>query len=244
MHPYQLTATLFSVALAAGFLGSLTGLGGGVILTPVLTLLLGVDLRYAIGATLAQLAMQAKPNGGTLCIQTGGLTAANHAERIQAIRDTLARLHPHGFIGDRLRGQHGWTEVEGCPLYTNDDFALAAQQIADTLVKYPALDALIQTGGFAELAPDAYRAVVTPYKQRIADGSLVLIAADTLPLQVGFLREGLSGGQVGQRPFDMGYKAIRYLTAIQDGDPPPPDPVLTGLDICLPANVDTCLEGK
>lgn len=52
MHPYQLTATLFSVALAAGFLGSLTGLGGGVILTPVLTLLLGVDLRYAIGATL------------------------------------------------------------------------------------------------------------------------------------------------------------------------------------------------
>ncbi|HXA50647.1 MAG TPA: sulfite exporter TauE/SafE family protein [Candidatus Acidoferrum sp.] len=52
MYPYQLTATLFSVALAAGFLGSLTGLGGGVILTPVLTLLLGVDLRYAIGATL------------------------------------------------------------------------------------------------------------------------------------------------------------------------------------------------
>ncbi|HWB96188.1 MAG TPA: sulfite exporter TauE/SafE family protein [Bryobacteraceae bacterium] len=36
----------------AGFLGSLTGLGGGVVVTPVLTLLLGVDLRYAIGATL------------------------------------------------------------------------------------------------------------------------------------------------------------------------------------------------
>ncbi len=36
----------------AGFLGSLTGLGGGVILTPVLTLLFGVDIRYAIGATL------------------------------------------------------------------------------------------------------------------------------------------------------------------------------------------------
>jgi uncharacterized membrane protein YfcA len=52
VHPVQFTATLFSVALAAGFLGSLTGLGGGVILTPVLTVLLGVDLRYAIGATL------------------------------------------------------------------------------------------------------------------------------------------------------------------------------------------------
>jgi uncharacterized membrane protein YfcA len=43
---------VFGAAVAAGFLGSLTGLGGGVIVTPVLTLFLGVDLRYAIGASL------------------------------------------------------------------------------------------------------------------------------------------------------------------------------------------------
>jgi uncharacterized membrane protein YfcA len=42
----------FLAALAGGFIGSLTGLGGGVIVTPALTLLLGVDLRYAIGASL------------------------------------------------------------------------------------------------------------------------------------------------------------------------------------------------
>jgi hypothetical protein len=36
----------------AGFVGSLTGLGGGIIITPLLTLALGVDIRYAIGATL------------------------------------------------------------------------------------------------------------------------------------------------------------------------------------------------
>src|SRR5579885_1809321 len=40
------------VAVLAGFLGALTGLGGGVVVTPVLTLLLGVDFHYAIGATL------------------------------------------------------------------------------------------------------------------------------------------------------------------------------------------------
>jgi len=39
-------------ATVAGFLGSLTGLGGGIVVTPVLTLLFGVDMRYAIGATL------------------------------------------------------------------------------------------------------------------------------------------------------------------------------------------------
>jgi hypothetical protein len=39
-------------SVCAGFLGSLTGLGGGIIVTPLLTLALGVDIRYAIGASL------------------------------------------------------------------------------------------------------------------------------------------------------------------------------------------------
>jgi uncharacterized membrane protein YfcA len=52
-----LNTVLFSTVIAAaslcaGFLGSLTGLGGGFLVTPVLTLLLGVDIRYAIGASL------------------------------------------------------------------------------------------------------------------------------------------------------------------------------------------------
>jgi uncharacterized membrane protein YfcA len=39
-------------SLAAGFLGALTGLGGGVVIVPMLTLVFGVDIRYAIGASL------------------------------------------------------------------------------------------------------------------------------------------------------------------------------------------------
>src|SRR5437868_4832754 len=39
-------------SFVAGFLGALTGLGGGVILVPVLTLFFHVDIRYAIGASL------------------------------------------------------------------------------------------------------------------------------------------------------------------------------------------------
>jgi len=48
----EFSGALFGIAVSAGFLGSLTGLGGGVVLTPALTALLGVDLRYAIGASL------------------------------------------------------------------------------------------------------------------------------------------------------------------------------------------------
>ncbi len=46
------SSLLFAGALLAGFLGSLTGLGGGVVLVPLLTIGFGVDIRYAIGASL------------------------------------------------------------------------------------------------------------------------------------------------------------------------------------------------
>nr|WP_155747799.1 sulfite exporter TauE/SafE family protein [Scytonema sp. UIC 10036] len=36
----------------AGFLGALTGLGGGVVIVPLLTSVFGIDIRYAIGASL------------------------------------------------------------------------------------------------------------------------------------------------------------------------------------------------
>ena len=43
---------IFLIAIIAGFLGSLLGLGGGIIVTPALTLLFGFDIRYAIGASI------------------------------------------------------------------------------------------------------------------------------------------------------------------------------------------------
>jgi len=46
------TLLIFLTSVLAGFLGSLTGLGGGVVVTPVLALLFHVKLRYAMGASL------------------------------------------------------------------------------------------------------------------------------------------------------------------------------------------------
>jgi len=52
MNILEFTGVIALGSLLAGFLGALTGLGGGVIIVPLLTLLLGVDIRYAIGASL------------------------------------------------------------------------------------------------------------------------------------------------------------------------------------------------
>ncbi|MGH9589302.1 MAG: sulfite exporter TauE/SafE family protein, partial [Terracidiphilus sp.] len=46
------TLVVWIISALAGFLGALTGLGGGVIVVPALTLALGVNIKYAIGASL------------------------------------------------------------------------------------------------------------------------------------------------------------------------------------------------
>ncbi|HWA98618.1 MAG TPA: sulfite exporter TauE/SafE family protein [Pirellulales bacterium] len=43
---------LWAGSFVAGLLGSLTGLGGGVVVVPLMTLAFGIDLRYAVGASL------------------------------------------------------------------------------------------------------------------------------------------------------------------------------------------------
>ncbi len=52
LAPSSFLLLLAAISLGAGILGSVLGLGGGLIVIPALTLLFGVDIRYAIGASL------------------------------------------------------------------------------------------------------------------------------------------------------------------------------------------------
>ncbi|HEV3206583.1 MAG TPA: sulfite exporter TauE/SafE family protein [Terriglobales bacterium] len=52
MTVFEFTILVFIGSAVAGLLGALTGLGGGVVLVPLLTLFFKVDIRYAIGASL------------------------------------------------------------------------------------------------------------------------------------------------------------------------------------------------
>ena len=52
MTAIEFTVVVWALSALAGFLGALTGLGGGVVVVPALTLALGVDMKYAIGASL------------------------------------------------------------------------------------------------------------------------------------------------------------------------------------------------
>jgi ribose transport system substrate-binding protein len=196
--------------------------------------------NYDIGVNLAKIAQAKKPDGGNICLQTGGASAANHNERLQGIRDTLGGRSGTTPPGDPLKGENGWTEVDGCPLITNDDSATAVQQLQDILGKYADLDVYITTGAFTQWSDNAFRQAIDPHKGRIADGSLVFVAADTLDMQMAQLKEGLSNGQVGQRPFQMGYLAMQRLLELKNGKTLQ-DPEYTGLDVCTAENAANCL---
>src|SRR6266481_5073423 len=52
MTPLSFTFITLCISIVAGVLGSLLGLGGGIIVVPLLTLWFKIDIRYAIGASI------------------------------------------------------------------------------------------------------------------------------------------------------------------------------------------------
>jgi ribose transport system substrate-binding protein len=178
-----------------------------------------------VGIGVAKQAIALKPNGGTFCIQTGGAAAANMNDRMKGMLETLP--------------QDKWKQVAGCPLYNNDDFALSLTQLTDLLAKYPNIDAILDAGGAPEMVTKAYRELMAKYAERLKNKDLIMLFVETLPMQMDLLREGLSNGQVGQRPFEMGYRAIYVLNDLTQGKSVE-DPITIGLDVCTPETVATC----
>jgi len=199
------------------------------------TTYLGTD-NYQMGVKMAEYTKKLKPQGGTVCLQLGNTAADNINRRAAGYRDTIA-----GKTGvDRLTGQNGWTEVAGCPVFTNDQPDLANQQMADTFTANPNLGAFILTGGWAQFAPQAYAQATDQVMAKLKSKELIIIAADVLPPQITALKAGRSHAQIGQRPFEMGYRAPTVMIELLEGKKVT-DPLYTGLDECMPENADSCV---
>jgi ribose transport system substrate-binding protein len=178
-----------------------------------------------IGIEVAKRAMTLKPNGGSFCIQSGGPAAQNMNERLKGMLETLPK--------DK------WQQVAGCPVYNNDDFPLSLSQLADILAKYPKIDAVLDAGGAPQMVTQAYRSLMAKYSDRLKSHDLIMLFVETLPMQMDLLREGLSDGQIGQRPYQMGYRAMFVLNDLKQGKSVP-DPITIGLDVCTPDNAADC----
>jgi ribose transport system substrate-binding protein len=198
---------------------------------------LGTD-NYLMGVRLGEHFKALKPNGGTVCTIQGNPGADNIARRAQGFRDALTGQK--GLAA--LAGEGGWTEVAGCPVFTNDDGAKGVQAMTDILAANPDLDGFGIMGGWPLfMSPQPYRDLTRPLADRIASGDFVIVAADTIGEEVAIAGEGLVSALVGQRPFEMGYLAPGVMIQLINGEAVP-DPVFTGLDECTKDTVDTCIQ--
>ena len=200
------------------------------------TTYLGTD-NYLMGVKMAEETARLKPEGGSVCLQLGNVAADNINARAAGFRDTIA-----GSKGvDRLTGQAGWTEIDGCPVYTNDQADLANQQMADIFTANADLDAFILIGGWAQFAPQAYAQVTDQVMDKLKSKDLIIIAGDTLPPQTQAFRDGRSHAQIGQRPFEMGLRAPDVMIQLINGEAVE-DPLYTGLDVCNQEDPGFCEE--
>jgi ribose transport system substrate-binding protein len=197
---------------------------------------LGTD-NYLMGVKMAEELKALDADGGTVCLQLGNVAAANINARAAGFRDTIA-----GAKGiERLAGEGGWTEIDGCPVFTNDQADLANQQMADTFIANPDLSAFILIGGWAQFAPQAYAQVTDQVMDKLKSKELIIIAGDTLPPQTNAFREGRSHVQVGQRPFEMGLRAPDVMIQLINGETVE-DPLFTGLDVCNQSDPGFCAD--
>lgn len=198
---------------------------------------LGTD-NYLMGKRIGEYIAEKKPDGGTVCTIQGNPGADNILRRAQGARDALSGQE--GLAA--LEGEGGWTEVAGCPIFTNDDGAVGVQGMTDILAANPDLDAFAIMGGWPLFgAPQPYRDLFKPLADRIASGDFVIGAADTIGDEVAIAKEGLVTALVGQRPFEMGYKAPSVMISLIKGETVD-DPVFTGLDECTKDTADTCIQ--
>jgi ribose transport system substrate-binding protein len=175
------------------------------------------ELVTAIGQELVKV----HPKAGSFALISGGPAAENLKERVDGVRQVLKGA--------------GWTEVGGSPTFCNDDSALAVQQMTDLMTAHPDLTALVPVGGWPLFSGEAYRRFVTPHLQAMKDGRFAIVSADTLPVEVAALKAGQVNALVGQRPAEMGAKAMDILLALHKGQSVPKI-TYVGLDVVTPEN--------
>ncbi len=186
----------------------------------------GTDNR-AMGRALGEELLKLRPDGGKYAMVSGGPAAANLKERVEGVRDAL-------------KGSK-WTEVSGSPTYCNDDLALAVQQMQDLKTANPDLAAIVPVGGWPMFVPEAYKSFVNKNKAAMDQGKFTLVVADTLKVQLELLRDGFANALVGQRPYEMGERAMDILLKLKKGEKVD-DIVYAGIDRVTKDNVGTMLK--
>jgi ribose transport system substrate-binding protein len=156
---------------------------------------IGTD-NVAAGRQAGELIKEALPGGGKIMVFVGKLDARNAQERLQGIKEALQG-----------------SKVEIIDVRTDDtDQVRAKSNVADTLVRYPDVGALV--GLWSYNGP----AILNAVRDANKIGQVKIICFDDDEATLAGVKEGGIYATVAQQPYEFGYQAIKLLDKIVRGD--------------------------
>ncbi|BBD07508.1 substrate-binding domain-containing protein [Desulfovibrio ferrophilus] len=185
---------------------------------------IGTD-NYQFGQRLGELAKQHRPGGGTYCIISGHKSAPGLADRMRGTINALNR-----------NNSGKWTQYERCPLFCRDDPEVALNQLLyildDGCMNTGHVDTIIILGAWPQQRPEEYLTSLSKRRADLDSKKIIIIVGDTLQNQLQLLEQGLAHGNIGQKPYAMGKKAIEILYKIYHGEPVP-NVIYTPTESCV-----------
>jgi hypothetical protein len=142
MTAWEFIAVVWLLSVVAGFLGALTGLGGGVVVVPALTLALGVNMKYAIGASLVSVI--ATSSGAAAAYVREGFSNIRIGMFLE-IATTLGAI-VGAFLAGRI-GTHALAIIFGLVLIQSAYHSFKGLPVADRPVESDALARRLRLNG-------------------------------------------------------------------------------------------------
>ena len=172
------TLLVLTGSFAAGLLGALTGLGGGVVLVPLLTLVFHVDLRYAIGASLVSVI--ATSSGAAAAYVREGYSSVRIGMFLEVATTIGAIL---GAFLATMVPTRGLAVVFGCVLLYSAWLSWQTSRMphADNSIDNPWSDKLRLSGSYPGAGGNPIKYKVT----RIPQGFAMMFGAGTLSGMLG-----------------------------------------------------------
>jgi ribose transport system substrate-binding protein len=153
---------------------------------------LGID-NYKAGRTAADLLARALHGKGRVALLTGVPGAFNLEERIRGFKDRIA-----GYPDMRIVAM----------AVSDDDINQGVQVVEEIMQAYPGLDGWFFVGLWPLLAE---RGSMPLWENAVRNHGMKVVAFDTLPVEIEFLRDGYLSALIGQKYWGWGADSIQML---------------------------------
>ena len=152
----------------------------------------GID-NFQAGQVAADLLVRALKGGGQVALLTGVPGAYNLEERIRGFKDGLAKSPGVRIVATAV---------------SNDDINMGVQAVEETMQTHPNLDGWFFVGMWPLFAE---RGSMPLWEDAVRNRGMQVVAFDTLPVELEFLRDGYLSALIGQKYWGWGADSIQML---------------------------------